>query len=69
VGLPPSAALLCSGGLYRRQFDEAGSAEVLWLVPGPGVERPLLELVDQVDPEAELMAIEQLPAACLIYVR
>jgi hypothetical protein len=65
VGLPPSAARLWSGSLYRRQFAEAGSAEVLWLVPGPGVERPLLEAVAQGDPKLELMAVEQLPAACL----
>jgi hypothetical protein len=42
---------------------------VLWLVPSHGVERPLLELVDLVDPVAELMAVEQLPAACLIYAQ
>jgi hypothetical protein len=57
------------GDKLRWYRDEAGYAEVLWLVPGPGVERPLLEMVDQVDPKAELMAVEPLPAACLTYVR
>src|SRR5262245_1262295 len=49
--------------------DAAGYAEVLWLVPGAGVEEALWAAIAAVDPKAELMAVETLPAACLIYVR
>jgi hypothetical protein len=55
------------GDKLRWYRDEAGYAEVLWLVPPTGVEAPLWEAIAAVDPKAELMAVETLPAACLIY--
>ena len=57
------------GDKLRWYRDEAGYAEVLWLVPGAGVEGPLWEAIAGVDPKAELMAVETLPPGCLIYVR
>jgi hypothetical protein len=47
--------------------DAAGYAEVLWLVPGAGVEGPLWDVIAAVDPQAELMAVERLPAEVLRY--
>ena len=48
--------------------DAAGYAEVLWLVPGPGVEGPLWAAIEP--PVApRLMAVETLPPECLVYVR
>ena len=45
----------------------AGYAEVLWLVPSAGVEELLWEAITRVDPRAELMAVERLPAEVLRY--
>ena len=45
--------------------DAAGYAEVLWLVPGAGVEESLWAAIATVDPEAEVMAVERLPADLL----
>jgi hypothetical protein len=53
------------GDKLRWYRDEAGYAEVLWLVPSAGVEEPLWEAISEVDPEAELMAVERLPAGLL----
>jgi hypothetical protein len=47
--------------------EEAGHAEVLWLVPGPAVEESLWDVISTVDPKAELMAVERLPAELLRY--
>ena len=47
--------------------DAAGYAEVLWLVPAAGVEEPLWAAIAAVDPKAELMAVERLPAGLLRY--
>jgi hypothetical protein len=55
------------GEKLRWYRDAAGYAEVLWLVPSPGVEEPLWEAITRADPEAELMAVERLPAALLRY--
>jgi hypothetical protein len=41
---------------------------VLWLVP-PGVEAPLWAAIAEVDPKADLMAVELLPPECLINAR
>jgi hypothetical protein len=40
---------------------------VLWLVPSAAVEEPLRAAIAAVDPEAELMAVERLPADLLRY--
>jgi hypothetical protein len=53
----------------RWYVDEADYAEVLWLVPGLGVENPLLDALVHVDPKLDLMAVEQLPIVCLTYAR
>ena len=42
---------------------------MLWLVPPVGVEDPLWEAITRVDPKAELMAVERLPAETLRYAR
>jgi hypothetical protein len=55
------------GEKLRWYRDEARYAEVLWLVPATGVEEPLWEAIAAVDPGAELMAVERLPAAALRY--
>jgi hypothetical protein len=55
------------GNKLRWYRDEAGYAEVLWLVPAVGVEEPLWASIAGVDPEAELMAVERLPAGLLRY--
>ena len=57
------------GEKLRWYRDEAGHAEVLGLVPGAGVEAPPWDASAAVDPEAELMAVEALPAACLVHAR
>jgi hypothetical protein len=38
-------------------------------VPCAGAEVPLWEAIAAVDPKAELMAAETLPAECLVYAR
>jgi hypothetical protein len=38
-------------------------------VPSAAVEEPLWAAIAGVDPKAELMAVETLPADCLAYVR
>jgi hypothetical protein len=55
------------GDKLRWYRDEGGYAEVLWLVPPVGVEEPLWEAITRVDPKAELMAVERLPAETLRY--
>ena len=55
------------GDKLRWYRDEAGYAEVLWLVPPAGVEEPLWDAIARVDPKAELMAVERLPAETLRY--
>jgi hypothetical protein len=55
------------GAKLRWYRDEAGYAEVLWLVPAAGVEETLWAAIAAVDPEAELMAVERLPAGLLRY--
>jgi hypothetical protein len=55
------------GAKLRWYRDEAGYAEVLWLVPPRGVEEPLWDAIAGVDPKAELMAVETLPRQCLVY--
>jgi hypothetical protein len=57
------------GDKLRWYRDEAGYVEVLWLVPPAGVEEPLWDAIAAVDPKAELMAVETLPPACLVYAR
>jgi hypothetical protein len=47
--------------------DEACYAEVLWLVPSAGVAEALWDAIAAVDPAAELMAVERLPAEALRY--
>jgi hypothetical protein len=66
VGLRAEAAGR-PGGEPRRSRDGAGDDKVLWLVPAAGVEEPLWAAIAEVDPEAELMAVERLPAAALRY--
>ena len=51
----------------RWYHEAAGYAEVLWLVPAAGVEEPLWAAIAEVDPEAELTAVERLPAAALAF--
>jgi hypothetical protein len=68
VELHAKAAARLDGKL-RWYRDEAGYAEVVWLVPGAGAEEALWEAIAAVDPEAELMAVETLPADCLLYAR
>ena len=55
------------GEKLRWYRDETGYAEVLWLVPPAGIEAPLWEAIAAVDLKAELMAVETLPSACLVY--
>ncbi len=55
-------------GEKLRWYRDAGDyAEVLWLVPPAGVEGPLWDAIARVEPKAELMAVETLPSACLVY--
>jgi hypothetical protein len=53
------------GEKLRWYRDEARYAEVLWLVPSAAVEEPLWAAIAAVDPMAELMAVERLPAELL----
>ena len=55
------------GAKLRWYRDAGGFAEVLWLVPPTGVEGPLWDAIARVDPGADLMAVETLPPACLVY--
>jgi hypothetical protein len=66
VGLHAKAAGRL-GAKLRWYRDEAGYAEVLWLVPSSGVEEVLWDAIAGIDPKAELMAIERLPAETLRY--
>ncbi len=54
------------GVKLRWYRDEAGYDQVLWMVPGAGVEGLLWEAIAAVDPEAELMVVETLPPACMV---
>jgi hypothetical protein len=55
------------GDKLRWYRNAAEYAEVLWLVPAAGVEEPLWTSIAGVDPKAELMAVERLPAGLLRY--
>jgi hypothetical protein len=52
---------------YRDGAARGEYAEVLWLVPAAGVEELLWDAIAGVDPKAELMAVERLPAEALRY--
>jgi hypothetical protein len=52
---------------YRDEAARGRYTEVLWLVPPAGVEEPLWGAIAEVDPKAELMAVETLPPECLVY--